>query len=213
MDKKEIDQKISRISAESEKIMKKSKKAAHDFEHVKRVLRLGFEIGKVEGANMTILKPAILMHDLGRTNEDGKIHHSKFSVTLARKLLKKVDYPKEFWKPILYAIEKHSWKNSADTLEAKVLQDADKLDAIGAIGLARGFAFGALNNWPEYNPKDPFFKKKRQMEDYTIDHIYWKILRLNQMIHTKKGKEIAKERDLFVREFLKRMEREVNGEL
>jgi uncharacterized protein len=127
--------------------------------------------------------------------------------------LEKVDYPKEYWPPILYAIENHSWRNSVDTLEAKILQDADKLDAIGAIGLARGFTFGGVNNWPEYNPKDPFFKEEREMENYTIDHIYWKILRLKRMMHTKRGKELAKEREKFVVDFLKRIEKELNGEL
>lgn len=209
----ELEQKISQIAAESERIMTSSPKASHDFEHVIRVLKIGLDIGKEEGANMAILKPAILMHDLGRTNEDGKTHHSKFSVILAREVLEKFDYPKEYWEQILYAIENHSWRNSANTLEAKILQDADKLDAIGAIGIARGFTFGGVNNWPEYNPKDPFFKQEREMENYTIDHIYWKILKLKRIMHTKKGKKLAEERENFLREFLDRFEKELNGEL
>ncbi|MBN2094714.1 MAG: HD domain-containing protein [Candidatus Aenigmarchaeota archaeon] len=213
MDQKELDKKISQIAEESEKIMVSCPRAAHHFEHIKRVLKLGLEIGKEEGADMAILKPAILMHDLGRTCEDGKTHHSKFSVDVAKKVLEKVDYPKEYWGPILYAIENHSWRSTAERKEAQILQDADKLDAIGAIGLARGFAFGGSNNWPEYNPEDPFLKQDRPMENYTVDHIYWKILRLKRKMHTKKGKELAEEREKFVREFLDRMEKELNGEL
>ena len=213
MESKELEKKILQIATESEKIMSESLKAAHDFEHVRRVYNLGIKIGEAENADMAILRPAILMHDLGRIVEDGKVHHSKLSVPRAKSLLEKVDYPKKYWKPILYAIENHSWRNSVNTLEAKILQDADKLDALGAIGIARGFTYGGVRNRIEYCPKDPFFRQKREEENCSVDHMYTKILKLKGLMHTRKGKEIAKEREEFLLEFLKRLEKELNGEL
>jgi uncharacterized protein len=213
MESQNLEQKISQIAAESEKIMESSLKAAHDYEHVRRVYALGIKIGKAEKADMAILKPTILMHDLGRIFEDGRTRHAKLSIPLAKKVLKKVSYPKKLWKPILYAIENHSWKSEAMTLEAKILQDADKLDALGAIGIAKVFTYGGVRNRIEYCPKDPFFRQKRDVESCTLDHIYEKILKLKCLMHTQKGRDIAEERERFIIGFLERLEKELNGEL
>ena len=121
---------INRIVNESRKLMES---AAHDYEHVLRVHVLARRIGHEENADMLVLEAAALMHDLGRAEESKNqdVDHSRVSVVLAEKILKKVRFPEDKISDVLYAISVHRYKNHIlpRTKEAGILQDADKLDA------------------------------------------------------------------------------------
>ncbi len=129
------------ISIEEAKRYYSGDDAAHDFEHVLRVLRLAERIGRAEGADMEVLRAAVLLHDVARVAEDqGGPCHAEAGAQRARQIL--ADHPRVKVEAVAEAIAAHRFRGShlPETLEAKVLYDADKLDAIGAIGVARAYA-------------------------------------------------------------------------
>ena len=190
---------------------------AHDFEHVQRVYRNAEMISKKEeGADLDIVLAAALLHDLvvypkgsRRTN-----HSADESADLAKKILSEYKYyPVEKIEKVVYAIRTHSYSKQLipSTLEGKILQDADRLDAIGAIGIARTFSVGGSENRSLYNPKDPFCESDRELDDtrWTLDHIKKKLLILKNSMHTKTAKEIAKQRTDFIESFLNQLRNEI----
>ena len=190
---------------------------AHDFEHVQRVYRNAEMISKKEeGADLDIVLAAALLHDLvvypkgsRRTN-----HSADESADLAKKILSEYKYyPVEKIEKVVYAIRTHSYSKQLipSTLEGKILQDADRLDAIGAIGIARTFSVGGSENRSLYDPKDPFCESDRELDDtrWTLDHIKKKLLILKNSMHTKTVKEIAKQRTDFIESFLNELRKEI----
>ena len=190
---------------------------AHDFEHVQRVYRNAEIISKKEeGADLDIVLAAALLHDLvvypkgsRRTN-----HSADESADLAKKILSEYKYyPVEKIEKVVYAIRTHSYSKQLipSTLEGKILQDADRLDAIGAIGIARTFSVGGSENRSLYDPKDPFCESDRELDDtrWTLDHIKKKLLILKNSMHTKTAKEIAKQRTDFIESFLNQLRNEI----
>lgn len=118
----------------------------HDWTHVDRVKNLAMHIGKKEKANLFVLEIAAYLHDIGRREEmkeKGLFCHAEHGAKLSQRILKKYNPEKEIVDNIIHCIESHRYRNSniPETIEAKVLFDADKLDSIGAIGIARDFLF------------------------------------------------------------------------
>jgi uncharacterized protein len=188
---------------------------AHDFYHIMRVYKNAELIGKKEGADMGVLLPAALLHDLV-VYPKGSAKTSKSaddSADLAEKWLKGYGYTQEKIDKISYCIRTHSYSKRLvpATLEGKILQDADRLDALGAIGIARTFSVGGSEARTFYNPSDPFHRSKRELNDreWTLDHFYKKLLRLKKSMHTKTAKEIAKERAKFMEQFVIRLKKEI----
>ena len=183
---------------------------AHDFEHVMRVYRNAERICKNENGNKKLILSAVLLHDII------KIKNQKDSVLQSAKLSEKILKENYFLDDeitiISDAIKEHSFSKGKipSTLEGKILQDADRLDAIGAIGLARVFSFSGSNNRPFYDPKDPF-SKNRNLNDnkWAIDHFYEKLLTLEEKMNTKTGKTIAKKRTKTLKDFLKELKNEI----
>ena len=137
-------------------------KYSHDWEHTERVYKLCMHIGAIEGADLDVLAISAFLHDIGRTHQDkakGSICHAEKGAALARKMLKKYPIPPEKKENIIHCILTHRYRNShvPQTIEAKVLFDADKLDAIGAVGIARAYLFagevGALLHNPHAIPE------------------------------------------------------------
>jgi uncharacterized protein len=187
----------------------------HDFEHVMRVYRNAQAIGRKEGADMQVLLAAALLHDLV-VYPKGSAKRSKSSddsADLAEKILKKRGWPQERIERVSYCIRTHSYskKITPATLEGKVLQDADRLDALGAIGIARTFSVGGSENRKFYNPEDPFCRTGREPDDrqWTLDHFQAKLLRLHKTLHTATAKKMAQERTRFLQAFLDQMAREI----
>ena len=185
---------------------------AHDFEHVQRVYRNAEIISKKEeGADLDIVLAAALLHDLvvypkgsRRTN-----HSADESADLAKKILSEYKYyPVEKIEKVVYAIRTHSYSKQLipSTLEGKILQDADRLDAIGAIGIARTFSVGGSENRSLYDPKDPFCESDRGLDDtrWTLE-----IIDIKKFMHTKTAKEIAKQRTDFIESFLNELRKEI----
>jgi len=151
---------------------------AHDFEHVQRVYRNAEMISKEEGADLDIVLPAAVLHDLvvypkgsGKTKQS-----ADESADIAKKILSEYKYfPTDKIEKVVYSIRIHSYSKKLipSTLEGKILQDADRLDAIGAIGIARTFSVGGSENRSLYDPKDPFCESDRELDDtrWTLDHI------------------------------------------
>ncbi len=189
--------------------------SAHDFQHIKRVYKNAEVIGRREGADMKILLPAALLHDLV-VYPKGSAKTSKSaddSADMAEKLLKSYRYPQDEIDKICYCIRTHSYSKRLvpATLEAKILQDADRLDALGAIGIARTFSVGGSERRSFYNPDDPFWKSSRELDDreWTLDHFRTKLLKLKDSMHTKTAREMAQERARFMELFIKQLQKEL----
>jgi uncharacterized protein len=203
---------IDSIKNEVEKIMDND--SAHDFEHIMRVYKNAQKICKKEKGNQKLILCATLLHDIvsypksDKRSKLSSIHSAKKS----EQILKKYDFTTEEITIISNAIRDHSFSQNKvpSTLEGKILQDADRLDAIGAIGIARVFATGGSLKRPFYNIDDPFCKaRKPDDKTWTIDHFYQKLLHLESHMNTKSGKIEAKKRTKVLREFLKQLKQEL----
>jgi uncharacterized protein len=178
---------------------------------------LAVRFAKEERADLDVVKASALLHDVARALEDeGKIDdHAVESAKIARKILKEVNFPKEKTGKVIECIEAHRFKKGIKpkSLEAKILQDADRLDMLGAIGLARGFVRTGWSNQPIYDPSIPPKKVYDGRSETSINHIYEKILKIKDTINTKTAKKIAEERHRFVELFVDRLLKEWNGEI
>jgi len=189
----------------------------HDRSHVERVYNLAVRIAKEEGADLDVVRAAVLLHDVARAMEDeGKIEdHAVESAKIARKILEDVNFPEEKTAKVIQCIKAHRFRKGekARSLEARILQDADRLDIIGAIGIARVFARGGWSNQPLHDPTIPPKEKYDGKSLTAVNHIYEKNLKVKATINTKKAKKIAEERHRFVEQFLDRLLKEWNGEI
>lgn len=187
----------------------------HDFEHIMRVYKNAYKIGREEGADMKVLLAAALLHDLV-VYPKGSAKRSKSaddSADIAEKILEKRGWPRATIDRVSYCIRTHSYSKRIRpvTLEAKILQDADRLDALGAIGIARTFSVGGSENRKFYNPDDPFWKSSREPDDmvWTLDHFQAKLLHLQNTLHTKTARKVARERTKFMRDFVRQLAKEI----
>jgi len=189
----------------------------HDKSHVDRVYNLALRIAESERADLDLVKASVLLHDIARAMEDeGKIaDHAVEGAKMAKKILEDVNFPRNKIGKVVQCIETHRFKKGIkpESLEAKILQDADRLDIIGAIGIARVFTRGGWSNKPIYDTSIPP-KAQYDGESLTsVNHIYEKILKVKDTINTKTAKEISEERHRFIEQFLDRLLKEWNGEM
>lgn len=172
---------------------------AHGFDHTQRVFNLCLKIGKFEGANLNVLLPAALLHDIGRDLEEHLgANHAETAEYLAKDFLKQINYPKQYIEGIFEAIKSHrtSSETPPPTLEAKILSDADKLDSLGAIGIARVFTFGGSRGRDVIG---------------TVAYFKSRVTKVIQQLFTETAQKIADERIIWVNSFLKRMNEENAG--
>ncbi|PQJ80090.1 HD domain-containing protein [Polaribacter porphyrae] len=201
----------------------KDAEGGHDWFHVERVFRNSLAIAKEENVNILVVSLAALLHDIA----DPKFYNGneKIGPKKAKKFLIKQKVPKEIGKHVVKIIKHISFKNTFQknkkqfsSIELKVVQDADRLDAIGAIGIARCFNYGGFKNRPLY---DPEIKPNLNMtkEEYksstapTINHFYEKLLLLKERMNTETGQRIATDRHLFMENYLNQFYDEWNGVL
>jgi uncharacterized protein len=190
---------------------------AHDFQHISRVYKNAELISKQEeSVDLDIVLAAALLHDLVvyPKGSSKTINSADDSAEIAKKiLLEYKNYPREKIEKVADAIRTHSYSKKLvpQTLEGKILQDADRLDAIGAIGIARTFSVGGSENRSLYNPTDAFCETERQLDDtqWTLDHIKKKLMILKNSMHTKTAKKIAEERTEFMELFLNQLRKEI----
>ena len=188
---------------------------AHDIEHILRVVANASRIGQQEGANMDVVLPAAWLHDcisLPKNSPD-RAQSSTLAATEARRILETMSYPKQWLADIQHAIEAHSFSAAIAprSLEAQVVQDADRLDGIGAIGIARCFAVGGVLGSSLYSAEDPFCTQRQPADKtFCVDHFYQKLLGLCDTMQTAAGAREAKRRTQAMRIYLRELEREIS---
>ncbi|MFB5615053.1 MAG: HD domain-containing protein [Candidatus Nitrosomaritimum yanchengensis] len=201
-------------SLKNEIKLKISNDSAHDFEHIMRVYKNAQKICKNEKVNPKLVLCAVLLHDIisyPKSDKRSKLSSIK-SAEASTKILKKYDFTEDEIQIISEAIRDHSFSQNKTpkTIEGKILQDADRLDAIGAIGIARVFAVAGSENRPFYSPDDPFCKKRSPNDQkWTLDHFYKKLLLLESLMNTKSGKSEAKRRTIVLKNFLSELKKEL----
>lgn len=197
----------------------KGAKGSHDWSHVERVCNLALKIGKKEKAALEILKLAAILHDIGRKSQDesnGKIDHSEKGAELARKILEKYNFRKEKIEEVVHCIETNRFRGNKkpESEEAKILFDADKLDAIGATGIGRAFLFAGEVGAKLHNKGVDLEKTKAySKEDTAYREFMVKLRKIKDRMFTKEGKRIAKERHKFMVNFFDHLNKEVDGKL
>jgi uncharacterized protein len=185
--------------------------AAHDLAHILRVLKTARRIAEEEGAHDPIvLTAAALLHDLVALpkNHPDRAQSSRLAAAAATELLQGLGFPEARLGAVAHAIEAHSFTAHIEprTPEARALQDADRLDALGAIGLARCFAVSGALGRSLVDTEDPL-AEHRPLDDgrWALDHVQVKLLRLPGLMRTAAGRRIGAERAAFVEAFMRRM--------
>ena len=195
--------------------------AGHDWFHIERVWKLSKKIAEKEGGNLEVIELSALLHDIA----DPKFHNGDETLALkiSQNFLEEIHVEGELIEQVLFVIKNISFKNRAEApenppLELQIVQDADRLDAIGAIGVARTFNFGGFKNnlmyHPEIKPNLGMNKEEyKKSNGTTINHFYEKLLLLKDLMNTKTAKKIASERHDFMLQFLDEFYKEWNVEL
>lgn len=195
--------------------------AGHDWFHIERVWKLSKKIAEKEGGNLEVIELSALLHDIA----DPKFHNGDETLALkiSQNFLEEIHVNAELIEQVLFVIKNISFKNRAEApenppLELQIVQDADRLDAIGAIGIARTFNFGGFKNnlmyHPEIKPNLGMNKEEyKKSNGTTINHFYEKLLLLKDLMNTETAKRIASERHDFMLQFLDEFYKEWNMEL
>ena len=191
--------------------------SGHDWFHIERVYNLSRFLANEEKADNFIVEMTALLHDI----DDWKFSNgTKTNTTITEEFLNSVNVDKESINKIITIIKTMSFKGSVvnstqNTIEGMIVQDADRLDAIGAIGIARTFAYGGSKNRPIYDPNiAPInftsLEEVKNAENHTINHFYEKLLKLKDLMNTDSAKIIAEKRHKFMENFLKEFYSEWN---
>ncbi len=192
--------------------------SGHDWYHVERVWKMAKRIAEEEDADMFVVEMAALLHDIA----DWKFHGEGAGSNKAMDWLKKNGVEEEKIKQIIRIIDGTSFRGEGETpqelsLEGRIVQDADRLDAIGAIGVARTFVFAGWKGNAIYDPKIPVVKNMKydqymKVTSPSVNHFYEKLLLLKGMMNTKTGKKLAEGRHKFMEEYLDQFFKEWKGE-
>jgi len=190
---------------------------SHDFLHVTRVVKLTRLICRkegVEGKEQFLAVIAAYLHDIGMAIGKVKENHAAVSARYARNLLRNIIEPEDL-AIIVKAVEEHSWSEgrSPSTKVSAILQDADRLDALGAIGIARVFAYSGYTGRLLYERYDPFAENRDFRGDlYAVDHFYEKLLKIPDKLNTSTARQLASSRIRVMKAFLNRLRSEILGE-
>ncbi len=194
--------------------------SGHDWWHIKRVWQNALMIGRQEKADLTIVQLGALLHDIA----DWKFHagDEEAGPKAARQWLLSLDAPEELIERVCQIVKEVTFKGAGvDTtptsLEAQVVQDADRLDAIGAIGIGRAFAYGGHKGREMYHPgQEPqlhaSFEEYKKNQSPTLNHFYEKLFLLKDRLNTRTGQQMAQERHAYMQNFVERFLLEWHGE-
>lgn len=187
---------------------------AHDLLHFKRVVKTAKKLCELENGNPEVVIPAAWLHDLViiPKNDPRRSKASKMSADAALEYLESIDYPSHTYEAIAHAIEAHSFSANMtpQTLEAKIVQDADRLDGIGAIGIARCFATAGILKRPFYCFEDPFCENREpDDQQFTIDHFYKKLFKTAETLQTQSARAEGKQRVLVMKQYLEELGLEI----
>ena len=194
--------------------------AGHDWFHIERVWKLSKKIAAAEGCNLEVVELGALLHDIA----DPKFHDGDetLAIKISNQFLESQNVSAEIVDQVLLIIKNISFKNREEApkilpIELQIVQDADRIDAIGAIGIARTFNYGGFKNnllyHPDIQPKLNMSKEEyKKSQGTTINHFYEKLLLLKDLMNTETGKRMAVERHDFMVDFLDQFYREWNVE-
>lgn len=199
----------------------KDAEAGHDWFHIERVWKQSQNIAQSYNCNYLVVELGALLHDIA----DPKFFNGDENIgpETAEKFLVENNVDPKIIKEVIYIIKNISFKNRNETakeqpIELQIVQDADRLDAIGAIGIARTFNFGGFKNNPMYDPHTPP-QLNMSKEEYkksngtTINHFYEKLLLLKDLMNTEKGRELAEIRHQYMENFLEQFYNEWNSKI
>ena len=212
---------IVKIENEAKKYFENAN-GCHDWTHVERVRKNALKIGKKENADLKIIEIAALLHDIAKNSEmkkRGGFCHAETGAKMAEKILQKYKLSQEIINEVTHAIKTHRFRNKhqPETIEAKVLQDADRLDAIGAVGVARDFLFAGNKG-----SKILYTGREKELVARGLDYAYTKddsavleyevkLKHIKDLMLTRAGKKLARGRDKFMKNFFQRFWQEVKG--
>ncbi len=223
---------MDKLNRLKEIVQKELSSSAHDIEHTYRVLKLARLLAKNENANMEIVEIAAILHDIARVREDkdksGHTDHAALGAKMAEKILKELNYPEDTVKGVVHCIETHRFRGekAPKTIEAKILFDADKLDALGAVGIARAYIIAGETGEPLYREETNIkeYKNKnltegksnsriKDLSKHSVNIEYeMKFKHLPERLFTENAKQIAKDRLKFMDQFFERLKKEIEGE-
>jgi uncharacterized protein len=201
------------------KVLYETGRKSHDWDHIQRVYHLCMTLARGEKVNLLVLQLAALLHDAARQDEDrmnGGICHAEAGAFKAQAFLESHGFEEETISGVVHCIETHRYKNHHEpqTIEAKILYDADKLDAIGAIGLGRAFVYAGEIGARVHN-KDvnvtlthPYTSEDTAYREYLV-----KLQHIHQRMLTEKGQQMAQDRHRFMEQFFNRLNKEVAGDV
>jgi len=223
-----MEEKYQKLKEIVEKELKEAS-PAHDVSHVIRVYNLCLHLAKYEfDADLDVLKTAALLHDIARVREGQDVDHAVLGAEMSEKILRELAYPKEKINLIKHCIIAHRFRsgNEPKTKEAKILSDADKLDVLGATGIARSFILAGEYGQKIYSdtPIDEYIKEnlvggksdgriKDPSKHAPNLEFETKFKYVPERLYTQKAKEIAKERLEYMKQFYERLKREVSGRI
>jgi len=205
---------------------------AHTLDHIQRVWRTAMLIASEEkDIDLDVLKTAVLLHDIARAKEDtdktGKTDHALLGAEIAGEILKQMQYPEETIRKVQHCIQTHRFRSEREpvSIEAKILYDADKVDSMGAIGVARFYMIAGELREQLYSfvPVDQYTAENivggkangriKEISKHTPNLEFEKMKHIPQKLHTAKAREIAGERVKYMAEFFDRLRGEIVGEL
>ncbi len=195
--------------------------AVHDFSHIERVYRMAERLARAEGADLEIVRAAALLHDADGTTpgSDVRKEHHLRSAEFAEKILKAEGWPEDRIKAVQHCIRAHRYRDDREppqTIEAKCLFDADKLDVLGAIGAVRVVVYAALAGTPFYSePSQQFIETGREIpgELHSAYHEYlFKLRNIEKKLYTAAARQLARERSRYLDDFFVQLIAEINGE-
>ena len=194
-------------------------RGSHGWDHVERVVKLCEHIGPLEGCDMTVLRLAALLHDIGRHESDkanGSVCHAQLGAEMARKELEKATAEPDVVEAVAHCVATHRFRGGAEpaSIEAKVLFDADKLDSVGAVGIGRAFLFagevGARLHDPhaDHGSAESYSAEDTAHREYTV-----KLRHIKNRMLTQTGRAMAEARHRFMEEFFARLDAETRGDV
>jgi len=188
--------------------------AAHDINHVHRVVKIAKNLCKKENGNEWVVIPSAYLHDCFShpKNHPERSHSSTLAARKAIQYLGSIQYPSQYYDAIFHAIEAHSYSAAIETktADAKIVQDADRLDSLGAIGIARCIQVGSSFEASLYSATDPFCSQRKPEDTrFSVDHFFTKLFVISETMHTNSAKiEATKRRDFMLR-FLDQLDLEI----
>ena len=189
---------------------------AHDINHALRVLKNAEEIALIEGGDLEVIVPAALLHDAvvyPKHSEKSK-DSARDSAIVARKILEDLNYDEKIILRVEEAIIEHSFSNGIkpNKIESKILQDADKLEITGVIGIMRTFCYTGIMKREFYNNEDPFCESREPNSlAYALDLFFNRLLIAKDRMNTETARIIAEERTKVLQEFLEHAKKEINS--